>query len=533
MSILDSASSKSVYRGYDYYKDNNVISYMQISDFEYEGDVKGTNKNPYHVIINTKHPKKSSCDCPFANGNTICKHMVALFFAVSPDELRDYEDWSENDYEDEYGDYEEDDYYDEHDSYGNYNKYRNNFIKPIFFDEILTNFVDSLSEQETKNILIEELKKDEEYSFNNYLKEEYKRYTSNKNNIYSILDSINNNFHKLSHDYDYNYKDYTVKLLSNNEKEKISVTYNTNISIKEKIDKIFLDPELATYDNYKWIADFYKKQNKLKYIKKYIEKLESFFNTLKHYSIRNTIPKSNVLINLHILNDYTLKETAELLVKNSKYKEYVAYIIDSVNDTKNLYKFFKESMENERYINKESISNIYYKFYLKELDDEMYNEYLYYSFLNSKDIKYLISLKDTPKFDYYINKMIDKTKDVIVLEKIYLFLDKKELLFKLLYNKDNEHRLIANIELLRNEYNEELLEYLKNRFYEIIKEDKKRQIYHKASFYVGAMYKLNDGERLVNELTEELKQSEYSKRIALFDEINNAIDSNKNKYYKF
>ena len=177
MSILNSASSRSVYRGYDYYKNGNVISYIQLSDFEYEGDVQGTNKEPYHVMINTKHPKSSSCDCPFANGNTICKHMVALFFAVSPEDLKDYEDWSENDYEDEYEEDEEDyyeDYYDEYDRYENYNRYKSDFIKPIFFDEILSNFVNNLSEENLKDILIEELKKNEEYTFNNYLKKEFK-----------------------------------------------------------------------------------------------------------------------------------------------------------------------------------------------------------------------------------------------------------------------------------------------------------------------------------------------------------------------
>ena len=96
MSILNIASSRSVYRGYDYYKNGNVISYIQLSDFEYEGKVQGINKEAYHVMINTKHPKSSSCDCSFANGNTICKHMVALFFAISPEDLKDYEDWSEN-----------------------------------------------------------------------------------------------------------------------------------------------------------------------------------------------------------------------------------------------------------------------------------------------------------------------------------------------------------------------------------------------------------------------------------------------------
>lgn len=90
--------------------------------------------------------------------------MVAQFFAVLPEELKDYEDWSENDYEEEYcGDEEEyyDYYYNEYEGYRNYNKYRSDFIRPIFFDELLINFVNNLSEENLKNILIDELKKDE------------------------------------------------------------------------------------------------------------------------------------------------------------------------------------------------------------------------------------------------------------------------------------------------------------------------------------------------------------------------------------
>lgn len=79
MSILDSASGQSVYRGYDYYKEGNVITYTQLSDFEYEGDVQGTNKNPYHVVINTKHPKSSFCDCPFANDNTTVFYITKIY----------------------------------------------------------------------------------------------------------------------------------------------------------------------------------------------------------------------------------------------------------------------------------------------------------------------------------------------------------------------------------------------------------------------------------------------------------------------
>ena len=525
MSILNSASARSVDRGYEYYKNGKVISQTQLSDFEYEGEVQGTNQTPYHVIIDTEHPKNSSCDCPFANGNTICKHMVALFFAISPEDLKDYEDWSENDYEDKYEEYDEDyydDYY-EYDKYRNYNRYKSDFIKPIFFDELLSNFVDNLSEEKLKSILIEELKKDEENTFNNYLKKEFQRYSSDKTNIHAILDKINTHFYKLSHDYDYNNKDYAVSLLSKNEKEKISNTYTSSQRMKTNIDKIILNPELATYDNYKWIATLYKNNNSKKDVEAYIQKLTLFLGTLKHYSIKNTIPKSNVLITIHLLNNYNLEESAKLLVKNCKYEEYVDYILDSYNDCNKLYKEFNENVESEKYINKEYIPKIYYKFYFRLSEDDIYAQYSYYSFLDDKNIRYLLALKNSSKFDYYINKLINHTKDVIALERIYLFLDKKEELLKLLLNKKNEYRLIANIDSLKDDYNNELLAYLKTRFYEIVAVEKSRENYKKAVVYIGAMCKLNHAQRLVDEFINELKNSEYSKRTALFDEIYNIM----------
>lgn len=525
MSILNSASSRSVYRGYDYYKEGNVISHTQLSDFEYEGEVQGTNKMPYHVAINTKHPKSSSCDCPFANGNTICKHMVALFFVVSPEDLKDYEEWSENDYEDEYEEYDEDyydDYYDD-DRYGNYSRYKSDFIRPIFFDELLSNFVNNLPEEKLKNILISELKKDEEYTFNNYLKKDFQKYSSDKNNIHGILDKINKSFYKLSHDYDYNNKDYTVSLLSKREKEKISNIYDTSKEMKANIDRVILNPEIATYNNYKWIATFYKNRNTKNDIEIYTKKLESFFDTLKHYSIKNTIPKSNVLITIYLLNDYNLQEISKSLVKNCKYTEYADYIIENSNNCDKLYQNFNKTVENEKYLNKEYIAKIYYHFYLKLLDDKIYNQYCYYDFLYNKNVSNLMSLKNTDRFDYYINKMINSTKDLITLEKIYMFLDNKEELFELLFNKDNEYRLMANIEFLKDNYNNQLLKYFKERFYEVVAVEKSRGNYRKAATYVKAINKLNDGEKLVNELISELKNSEYAKRIALFDEIDKAI----------
>lgn len=82
---------------------------------------------------------------------------------------------------------------------------------------------------------------------------------------------------------------------------------------------------------------------------------------------------------------------------------------------------------------------------------------------------------------------------------------------------------MANIENLKDDYNNEILKYLKTRFYEIIVAEKSRNNYKQASVYVSAIAKLNNGEKQVNELISELKDSEYSKRKDLFAEIKNAI----------
>ena len=76
----------------------------------------------------------------------------------------------------------------------------------------------------------------------------------------------------------------------------------------------------------------------------------------------------------------------------------------------------------------------------------------------------------------YLIELLAKTqnvKDIITLEKIYLFLDDKEKLFKLLFKQENEYRLMANIENLKDKYNDKLLKYLKNRFYEVVAIEKK------------------------------------------------------------
>ena len=92
--FYSSASYQSFWKGYWYYKNGNVLSWNKINDSEYEGIVKSDNqKDRYKVVINLDKPRASKCNCPFAEGKyKICKHMVALYFAVFPDEVKHFDE---------------------------------------------------------------------------------------------------------------------------------------------------------------------------------------------------------------------------------------------------------------------------------------------------------------------------------------------------------------------------------------------------------------------------------------------------------
>ena len=71
--------------GIDYYQSKKVKKIKKISDNEYDSIVSGTEEYNVHIDIN--HPRKSTCTCPFADGRrVICKHMVATFFTIYPEE---------------------------------------------------------------------------------------------------------------------------------------------------------------------------------------------------------------------------------------------------------------------------------------------------------------------------------------------------------------------------------------------------------------------------------------------------------------
>ena len=104
MGLIEMASDNSVWRGMDYYERKMVCSWKKSGEEAYDGVVSGSEGNNYSVHIDKVHPRKSSCNCPFAEGRrVICKHMIALLFTAEPktaeDFLRQVEKWEQEEKE--------------------------------------------------------------------------------------------------------------------------------------------------------------------------------------------------------------------------------------------------------------------------------------------------------------------------------------------------------------------------------------------------------------------------------------------------
>ena len=91
MSLLSIASDKSLWRGYEYYRDKKVLQAEVCGETEYKGVVAGSDGAKYDVLINIAHPRRSKCSCPYAQGRqVICKHKVALYFTIFSQEADAY-----------------------------------------------------------------------------------------------------------------------------------------------------------------------------------------------------------------------------------------------------------------------------------------------------------------------------------------------------------------------------------------------------------------------------------------------------------
>ncbi len=89
MGMIECTSGASLWRGYDYYKENKVKNLIETSPGIFSANVEGNSDKPYIVEIDVAHPRKSKCNCPHADGKRIvCKHMMAVYFTVFPEEAQ-------------------------------------------------------------------------------------------------------------------------------------------------------------------------------------------------------------------------------------------------------------------------------------------------------------------------------------------------------------------------------------------------------------------------------------------------------------
>lgn len=112
MGLVEIASNNSVWRGMDYYDNKKVVSWESSGIGIYDGVVSGSGDNLYTVHIDIEHPRKSFCNCPFADGRrVVCKHMIALYFTAEPkvaeDFLKEVEKWEAEEEERERQHYED------------------------------------------------------------------------------------------------------------------------------------------------------------------------------------------------------------------------------------------------------------------------------------------------------------------------------------------------------------------------------------------------------------------------------------------
>lgn len=99
MGLIDLASNKSMWRGLDYYQNDNVLETHNIGDLQYAAKVRNDAGALYDVVVNLDKVRNSQCSCPFKKDKpkAICKHIVAAYFAIFPKEADDlqraYEEW--------------------------------------------------------------------------------------------------------------------------------------------------------------------------------------------------------------------------------------------------------------------------------------------------------------------------------------------------------------------------------------------------------------------------------------------------------
>ncbi|MGD9910221.1 MAG: SWIM zinc finger domain-containing protein [Candidatus Izemoplasmatales bacterium] len=91
MGLKELSGYRSLWRGYNYYIQGKVLEIEKVNDQEYNAKVRNDENTIYNIHLNVNHPRKSTCNCPHADGRSIiCKHMVASYFAIFPEKAKEF-----------------------------------------------------------------------------------------------------------------------------------------------------------------------------------------------------------------------------------------------------------------------------------------------------------------------------------------------------------------------------------------------------------------------------------------------------------
>ncbi len=91
MGLKELSSYKSLWRGYNYYIQGKVVEIKKLSNDEFDVKVSNYENKIYNIHLDLNHPRKSTCNCPHASGRRIiCKHMMASYFTIFPEEAKEY-----------------------------------------------------------------------------------------------------------------------------------------------------------------------------------------------------------------------------------------------------------------------------------------------------------------------------------------------------------------------------------------------------------------------------------------------------------
>ena len=81
--------SQVLYRGWDYYQ-SGYVGKIKTTERGFTAVVEGSYEYDVSIILKDGHVTQMSCDCPYAEDGSHCKHMAAVLYKISENGFENY-----------------------------------------------------------------------------------------------------------------------------------------------------------------------------------------------------------------------------------------------------------------------------------------------------------------------------------------------------------------------------------------------------------------------------------------------------------